>query len=283
MAAAFKCTECTYVTPRVSNLNRHKNKHTKTPKKKEKTVEEVRFECNQCKNAMKTKGSLKTHEKKQHRYSCLNCVDKFLIENDLHKHQNIMHGPGTHPQVEQEKNVAAEKEAQCRFGDPITVDLEEEGKYTLEICNEIDCGLRYAEKKLKKKMKKELIQQESESIIHTSRKCPKCDSVFINKTSQKCHMKQKHGVKPMNQCWLCLKAHGKKDDLKSHINKKHNDFQCPFCTVKITEEWQHDEIKQHFERHQSFEWRKNLMEESNKPSFHDLCPFKGCKEIKDVF
>ena len=206
--------------------------------------------------------------------------------------------------TEDAENFEIKLEPVIENTDPIAVNLEEEGTYTLEICNEIDCskqaifvdhgywalnsitipnsGIRYAEKKLRKKMKKELIQPESESIIHTSRqshKCPMCDFVFTRKDSQKEHMKLKHGEKPKNQCWLCLKAHGKKIDLKRHIHTKHNDFECPFCTAKMTEAWQYDEFKEHFEQHQKalgFEWRKIEMEESKKlPSFHDLCPFKG--------
>ena len=114
------CTECSYKTPKQYNLTRHMEKHTKTQKKKEKKrerekEEEKIFECKHCKKSMKDKGILKTHENKQHGYSCSMCDDKFLTKIDLHKHQNIMHGSGTHPQVDQEENVAAEKEAQCRF------------------------------------------------------------------------------------------------------------------------------------------------------------------------
>ena len=150
--------------------------------------------------------------------------------------------------IEDAENIEIKLEPVIENTDPIEVNLED-GQYTLEVCNEIDCkkqaiyvdqghwttssitipdsGIRFKVNKLRRKMKKELIEPESESIIHTSSKsfkCPKCDSVFTRKDTQKDHMKLKHAEKPKNQCWLCLKAHGKKSDLKSHIHTKHNDY-----------------------------------------------------------
>ena len=79
------CTECSYKTPKQYNLTRHMEKHTKTQKKKEKKrerekEEEKIFECKHCKKSMKDKGILKTHENKQHGYSCSMCDDKFLTK-----------------------------------------------------------------------------------------------------------------------------------------------------------------------------------------------------------
>ena len=215
-----KCKLCDYQATFKENLLRHmKTFHSKTRN----------FECYECDEKFKLKGTLKKHIDAKHlqiKQTCLICQAEVQC---LRNHMRQVH----------ERNIEYQCTAEnCKF---VTNDTKALEKHKMRRHNTDKIDTTKCEKCEKdvwvKDFQAHTMRHNKPQKIH---KCPACEVQRKDPTSLKRHIKKVHDkVTDRNfACSKCDKKYGQKGHLRTHIQTIHSDekFSCENCPYTVTTE-----------------------------------------------